>query len=1233
MKQLSPLSLFLSTVLIFFVGCTKTSDTDLSPSNDHTEPIKLTYKIPEGVKASWVRVSKSKPVPRKVKTLFKPFTDPVFYINRFNDLKSPMDSLTLNYKELPSTPFITSKTIRKVTPKIILLGKPEKTKALPAIVENSSTAALMQLSVDQGLPGTAVSSLAQESNGRLWIGTDHGLSLFDGEYFYTWYKRSGLSRDEIRFVYKDKRNHIWVGANGVDEIIPDEGIIKHYGKLEGLSQQGVPSVKEDNKGRILFSLVEGVDILDPITNTITHLGAESGITPAIVNKLIEDKKGRIWLALNGKGVNIIDPKEGKVYSIKDSDGLSNNDIRDLIEDKHGNIWMAGWNGGVDCYDVTHGKLFQLREKHGLCDRYIRTLLEDLKGQIWIGCLSGGLDVYDPASKKLCHLYGKKGIVKSDSRCLLEDDYHRIWIGTNGGGLLVFDNTKGSFDNFDTKWRFAKAPINTMLEDADGNFIIGTGGQGLDIYNVKNKTLEHLMNEDWTDGWLNKLYDDSTGRIWMTTDNRLDVLNKKTHVVTSWGKDEGLPHEVLRSFLFNKDGNILLGSGGGLDKFDTLTGMFSHLESPADPCKNIVIALAFAPDGHLWIATYSEGVYEFDPQTLLLRHYWKQQGLGKTFIYSMLVDKKGYIWLGTGGDGLKILDPKQNTLTQLSTADGLSEMTILSLLEKDDYVYAGAIKGLSIIQAKGNKFQISNYDKPQGLMANDFNQGAVMSSVAGQIWWGIGEVLSIFNPSKHQNIEGKTFISSIDIMGKELVCENKSYLKSISNKDTIWSPARDTFYFSNSIRPDTGYFKKHSVTWDGISGAFNLPEKLSLPYNQDHVTFHYTSNFLANTNRTTYRYMLSGIDKTWNAATSQTSADYRNLPPGKYTFKVFSRNFNGPVSNVAEIQFSILPPWWKTTLAYVLYCLLFLGSIIGYNRLRTAQLLSRQRVLEKNVKERTVQIEKQKDEIGHQKLIVEEKQKEIVDSILYAKRIQYALLAHTELLQKNLKELFILFQPKDIVSGDFYWATSVQREDVIGASGGVTRSELFYLAVCDSTGHGVPGAFMSLLNISFLNEAINEKKISSPDKILNYVRERLITSLSQDGGQDGMDGILICINSTTSTITYAAGNNSPLLYNGNSLTELPCNKMPIGKGEKSASFTLHTINTGVDSILYLYTDGFADQFGGPNGKKFKRKKLNEIIMNNASLPLKDQREILHSTLTEWKGDLEQVDDVCIIGIRI
>lgn len=264
-------------------------------------------------------------------------------------------------------------------------------------------------------------------------------------------------------------------------------------------------------------------------------------------------------------------------------------------------------------------------------------------------------------------------------------------------------------------------------------------------------------------------------------------------------------------------------------------------------------------------------------------------------------------------------------------------------------------------------------------------------------------------------------------------------------------------------------------------------------------------------------------------------------------------------------------------------------------------------------------------IEKQKHLVEEKQTEILDSINYAKRIQYSLLASKKLLDENLNDYFLFFKPKDVVSGDFYWGSKLENGN-------------FLLITADSTGHGVPGAIMSMLNISCLTEAINADKLVQPADILNATRQKIITHLSNDGseegGKDGMDCSLISFDLTHKKLTYSAANNPVWIIRENSLITLPADRMPVGKHDKDMIlFAQHQIELQTGDMVYTLTDGFPDQFGGPKGKKFKYKQLEELFIAIATKPLIEQEKELHATFKNWMGDLEQVDDVTVIGIRI
>lgn len=274
-----------------------------------------------------------------------------------------------------------------------------------------------------------------------------------------------------------------------------------------------------------------------------------------------------------------------------------------------------------------------------------------------------------------------------------------------------------------------------------------------------------------------------------------------------------------------------------------------------------------------------------------------------------------------------------------------------------------------------------------------------------------------------------------------------------------------------------------------------------------------------------------------------------------------------------------------------------------------------------------------EELSLKKEIIEEKNKEITDSIQYAKRIQQALITPEDIMKKNVPNSFIFFQPKDIVSGDFYWMTelSTTKENDI-------NEKLIVFSVADCTGHGVPGAFMSLIGIKILNQSIKEKNINSPAEALDFVNNQVFDTVNKHSDEnnivrDGMDAVLFSVNFKTLSLSFAGANNPLYIIRNKEIIELKGDKQPIGSYSNQEKFTNVQFQLQKEDMIYASTDGFPDQFGGEDGKKLKSKRFKEKLIECSILPVGEQKKELQKYFNNWKGNLEQLDDICVLGVKI
>ena len=402
------------------------------------------------------------------------------------------------------------------------------------------------------------------------------------------------------------------------------------------------------------------------------------------------------------------------------------------------------------------------------------------------------------------------------------------------------------------------------------------------------------------------------------------------------------------------------------------------------------------------------------------------------------------------------------------------------------------------------------------------------------------------------------------------------------------------------------------------------DKLKLDYKNSAFKIFLASPFYLSESATEYQYKIDQLGGDWSVWSNQSSVSFPYLPSGDYTIHFRAKNIFGQLSKEISYTFTVKPPYWESWWFYLGAVLLGLLFIITFLRVRTRTLEVANKRLEHKVTEKTTEIEWQKSQLEVAFTEIEKKNKDITGSIRYAKRIQEAILPYDSSIYQALTDSFILYKPRDVVSGDFYWFAE--------------KDEVKIIVAADCTGHGVPGAFMSMIGNSLLNQIVLERLIINPAKILHDLDLGVVGALKQDDPKskqsDGMDISICVLDQSTQQLAFAGANNS-LYYVQNGETKvLKADRKGIGgfrKGEKK--FTNHFLKVEEDTYFYMTSDGYCDQFGGPNQKKFMKKRFRELLKSIAHKSGTEQSLLMNRVIEDWKGDLSQVDDILILGFRM
>lgn len=1061
---------------------------------------------------------------------------------------------------------------------------------------NAQTTSFITYGMEQGLVQNQVQSLIQDNEGNLWISTIAGITRYDGTHFNNFTHQHGLSEDWVTASFKDSKGNLWFG---------------HW--AGNITRFNVATQKFENLGFEEYSRFKSI------------------------SDIIEDKEGRFWISTEGAGVYIYEPDENKMFSVGTKDGLTSNMVYDLDYDKNGWLWMAT-DSGITAHNtqlpITNPKAFiKLSKQNGLFSNSITCLSISSKNQLWIGSADKGISVIHIGTKSVEEtpslltsqiVFGENSGIRSNFiKCLYEDKSGVMYVGTIGGGFSYFipqENTsdlkmaleKGIFKTYSTREGLNYFNVNAILDDREGNVWIGTDlginmfrGERIQVFDEADLIANNIV---WG------LCVDNENNIWCGTNNGLSKIhinysnNGKTaeKTVETFNGKSGLMDGAILSCFEDHNGNLWFGTGfNGVYMKAKGSDKFLHIGKEKGIISDVVYSIAEDKDGYIWFGT-KEGASRYETNSGSIRNFTTADGLGGDHVYRIFKDSKNLLWIGSLGGDLTSYDG--STFKKYNDDNGLRHRFILCINEDNNgNIWFGCYGG-GLYKYDGKSF--TNYFTNNGLKTE--SPFSVIADKQNNIWIGDNRGIEKFDVRKN------TFTHYGRSEGFPGVECNPNAI-AIDKNGNLWfgtimgavkfNPSEDK---PNTVAPITRIYGIKIHLHDTL-----FPSDAIFKYNENNLTFKFIGVSLTHPEKIKYEYTLEGFDSGWiPAGKDAQEAVYTNLPSGKYVFKVRTYNNDGEVSEPAVYSFTVKPPFWQTALFYISVALFFIFSVYIFDKIRTARLKKANAELENKVEERTIQLAIKNEELA-------EKNKDITDSIRYAKRIQDSMLPDENSFSKHFQNHFIYFRPKDIVSGDFYWVHE--------------KNNAVYVAAVDCTGHGVPGAFLSIVANQLLNQALQESKQNDPASVLNKLNDLASTALKTHvkgyALRDGMDLSLCKIDHKNGRVEFAGAYNNLYLVRQNRLIEYPSDHISIGSKENNKSYNNHTFEFLTGDKIYLFSDGFADQFGGEKGKKFKYNHFQELLVKINNQTMEKQREELDKGFSDWKGQLEQVDDVLVIGISL
>jgi ligand-binding sensor domain-containing protein/serine phosphatase RsbU (regulator of sigma subunit) len=1016
--------------------------------------------------------------------------------------------------------------------------------------------------VDNGISQPYIYTINQGKNGYLWLGTGEGLCKFDGISFKSFYTTDGIAENFVTTSHKDLNRNLWLGFN--------QGSVTFY----------------DGKN---FKSI----------NT-------SGFSKSPVTCIVTDDKGNAWCATQNDGVFRISKNfEVSVFKIQ----FDQETIYSIAFIKN-NQFLVGTSNGLKLYEISGSdqKPKFISIVSVIPETTIRCIVKKRNStSCWIGTDDEGLFQLTPLPSnqfKATPVAQNLGIKLPNIQDIYEDNKSNLWVATFGNGLfkLSLSPNQNSFNEYlhlNEENGLGNNFIKCLYADHEGNMWAGTYGTGVvhitdNYFSFYKHKDEHFSNnvtsllisekEKWfgIENGLLKI-DLNTKQKWFFYNNLNGFVNDK---VTA---------------LYQLDSNILyLGTEkNGVYEMNIHKQSFTKIVLSNDElCKSINCITGYR--NIIWVAT-KNGLFKVDINKKITTHYTTETGLPHNNINSIYFDKKQTIWVGTHSNFLSSVNLTTEEVKNTKIYDATDLLTVTGILEDSEKNIWVSTFGNGVFKIKDS---IIRYTTEKGLLSN-YCYG-ITEDGSGNIWTGHRGGLSRIKPQK----------GTIDIYNKNEGingdCNYNAFERAYDGK--AWFGTTD-----GAISFDPHKDKKNTVPPIINISSIKINDKdiafakeITLPYDNYKLRIDFIGVSFKTNSNIFYQYKLEGYDQDWSDKTKNSFVQYGKLTDGEYVFKLKAFNSDG-FSNNIPLSFKIVieAPFWKRWWFILLIIAAVFYSIYFYIKMRESRHRKFQAELQKSLNEKTREVIIQKEEI-------EKKNKDITDSIRYAKRIQDALLPEVKKLVTIFPESFIFFQPRDIVSGDFYWYEKYGDEVII--------------ACADATGHGVPGAFMSMIGSTLLKDITSRKGVTSPSYALAILDEEIKMLLKQNEGEsdntnDSVDLVICEINVKTNFVRICSTKRSIFVVHKNELKLL--------KKETTDNQQYETVDIQLDKgdIIYMFTDGYPDQFGGEKGKKIKTSNMRIMLEQVRTLPFDKQEMIIDRYFNRWKEGYEQVDDVLFMGIKL